>query len=83
MGVFAKSSPDEPTPNLQWHVQPLSLNSWDEPLDPFPGLTASVCNLQPTSRGAVTIHSPDTRDPPRIDPNYLATERDREVRRRV
>lgn len=79
MGVFARSSPAEATPDLQWHVQPLSLDAWDQPLDQFPGLTASVCNLRPTSRGTVRLQSPDTRDPPLIDPKFLDTARDREV----
>eukprot|EP00937_MAST-01D_sp_MAST-1D-sp2_P002467 g2467.t1 len=79
LGLFAKSSPERRTPDLQWHVQPLSLDSWDRPLHPWDGLTAAVCNLRPTSRGSVTITSPDVRMPPSIDPNYLATEEDRLV----
>ncbi|CAE8653358.1 unnamed protein product, partial [Polarella glacialis] len=50
LGLFAKSSPKVETPDLQWHVQPLSLDSWEKPLHPWPGLTASVCALRPTSR---------------------------------
>ena len=79
MGVFAKSSPEVATPDLQWHVQPLSLDSWKDPLHPWDGLTAAVCNLRPTSRGSITLTSPDSRVPPAIDPNYLATEEDRLV----
>lgn len=79
LGVFAKSSDAVKTPDLQWHVQPLSLDSWEEPLHPWPGLTASVCNLRPTSRGSIELTSPDSRDPPRIDPAYLQTEEDRAV----
>lgn len=78
LGLFAKSSPDV-RPNLQWHVQPLSLDSWDQPLHPWPGLTASVCNLRPTSRGEVRLESADIRDPPAIDPNYLSTSEDRKI----
>eukprot|EP00929_Paragymnodinium_shiwhaense_P080677 TRINITY_DN42095_c0_g1_i1.p1 TRINITY_DN42095_c0_g1~~TRINITY_DN42095_c0_g1_i1.p1 ORF type:complete len:622 (-),score=0.38 TRINITY_DN42095_c0_g1_i1:79-1944(-) len=79
LGVFARSSAAVKTPDLQWHVQPLSLDSWEEPLHPWPGLTASVCNLRPSSRGSLELTSPDTRDPPRIDPAYLQTEQDRTV----
>eukprot|EP00614_Pseudopedinella_elastica_P025601 CAMPEP_0172645794 /NCGR_PEP_ID=MMETSP1068-20121228/239913_1 /TAXON_ID=35684 /ORGANISM="Pseudopedinella elastica, Strain CCMP716" /LENGTH=579 /DNA_ID=CAMNT_0013460043 /DNA_START=292 /DNA_END=2032 /DNA_ORIENTATION=+ len=81
LGIFAKSSPEEQTPDLQFHVQPLSLEDLADPdsLHKFPGITASVCNLRPTSRGALTLRSPDTKDPPAIDPNYLDTPRDRAV----
>merc|ERR1711972_357024 len=79
LGVFARSSEFVKTPDLQWHVQPLSLDSWEEPLHPWPGLTASVCNLRPTSRGSIELTSPDSRDPPRIDPAYLQTENDKAV----
>jgi len=79
LGVFAKSSDAVKTPDLQWHVQPLSLDSWEEPLHPWPGLTASVCNLRPTSRGTIELTSPDSRDPPRIDPAYLQTQQDKDV----
>lgn len=79
LGLFAKSSEDVKTPDLQWHVQPLSLDTWEDPLHPWPGLTASVCNLRPTSRGTVALSSADSRDPPIIDPNYLSTENDRAV----
>merc|ERR1712187_487231 len=78
-GVFARSSEAVKTPDLQWHVQPLSLDTWEKPLHPWPGLTASVCNLRPTSRGSIELTSPDSRDPPRIDPAYLQTENDRAV----
>eukprot|EP00936_MAST-01D_sp_MAST-1D-sp1_P001940 g1940.t1 len=79
MGLFARSSPDVGTPDLQWHVQPLSLDSWTEPLHPWDGLTAAVCNLRPTSRGHVSLESPDPHCPPKIDPNYLDTENDKLV----
>ena len=79
LGVFARSSPAAATPDLQWHVQPLSLDSWEDPLHAWPGITASVCNLRPTSRGIVELGSADSRDPPRIDPRYLSTDADRRV----
>jgi len=65
--------------NIQYHVQPLSLNKFGEPLHPFPAFTASVCNLRPTSRGHVRIASPDSKAPPKITPNYLSTQEDRKV----
>jgi choline dehydrogenase-like flavoprotein len=79
LGTFAKSDPSRETPNLQYHVQPLTLAKFGEPLDPFPAFTASVCNLRPTSRGCVSIASPDPEADPIIKPNYLATEEDRWV----
>lgn len=79
LGVFAKSASNVSSPDLQWHVQPLSLDSWEQPLHPWPGLTASVCHLRPTSRGSVRLTSADTRDPPTIDPAYLSTTSDRAV----
>jgi len=79
LGVFAKSSPRYETPNVQFHVQPLSLEKFGEGLHPFPAFTASVCNLRPTSRGEIRLESPDPFAPPVIDPNYLSTEEDREV----
>jgi choline dehydrogenase len=79
LGAFAKSSPEYETPNLQYHVQPLSLDRFGEPLHPFPAITPSVCNLRPTSRGHVRIRSADPHEPPVIRPNYLATPEDRRV----
>ena len=55
LGAFAKSDPAQPTPNIEWHVQPLSLDKFGDPLHPFPAITPSVCNLRPTSRGWVRI----------------------------
>ena len=78
-GVFAKSDPAQATANLQWHVQPLSLDKFGDPLHAFPAFTASVCNLRPTSRGTVQIRSNNPLDAPAIDPNYLATAADRQV----
>ncbi|MCY3828830.1 MAG: GMC family oxidoreductase, partial [Rhodospirillaceae bacterium] len=79
LGVFAKSDPARATANLQYHVQPLSLDRFGEPLHRFPGLTASVCNLRPESRGTVALKSPDPKEPPAIAPNYLSTPADRQV----
>ena len=79
LGAFAKSDPSQPTPNIEWHVQPLSLDKFGEPLHPFPAITPSVCNLRPTSRGWVRIKSPDQATYPEIKLNYLSTPEDRKV----
>ncbi len=79
LGAFAKSRAGLQTPDLEYHVQPLSLDAFGEPLHDFPAITASVCNLRPESRGTVTLSSADPHVPPRIAPNYLATEGDRSV----
>jgi choline dehydrogenase len=79
LGAFATSSARHQTPNLQYHIQPLSLDKFGEPLHTFPGLTMSVCNLRPTSRGHVRLKSPAPTDAPAITLNYLATEEDRQV----
>ena len=79
LGAFAKSDPQQATPNLQYHVQPLSLDKFGEPLHAFPAFTASVCNLRPTSRGHVHLASADSYAAPKIVPNYLSTEQDRVV----
>ena len=79
MGAFARSSPDQVTPDLQFHVQPLSLERFGDPLHPFPAVTISVCNLRPTSRGSIHAGGPDPADPPVIQPNYLDTEEDGRV----
>ncbi|WP_244847544.1 GMC family oxidoreductase [Caballeronia sp. SL2Y3] len=82
LGVFAKSNPADASikrPDVQYHVQPLSLERFGEPLHAFNAFTASVCNLRPTSRGSIHITSPDAHTPPLIAPNYLSTDRDREV----
>jgi len=79
LGAFAKSDPSRPTPNIEWHVQPLSLDKFGDPLHPFPAITPSVCNLRPTSRGWVRIQSPDPDRFPEIKLNYLATPEDRRV----
>jgi len=79
LGAFVKSDPSRPHANLQYHVQPLSLRAYDQPPDSFAAFTASVCNLNPTSRGSVRIRGPRIEDAPRISPNYLATDADRRV----
>jgi choline dehydrogenase len=79
LGAFAKSDPSQPTPNIEWHVQPLSLDKFGDPLHPFPAITPSVCNLRPTSRGWVRIKSPDPAAYPEIKLNYLSTPEDRKV----
>jgi choline dehydrogenase len=79
LGGFAKSDPAHETANLEYHVQPLSLDRFGEPLHPFPAFTASVCNLRPESRGHVRIRDADARTPPAIRPHYLSTETDRRV----
>jgi len=79
LGAFAKSSPDKAWPDLQYHVQPLSLDAFGEPLHGFNAFTASVCNLNPTSRGTVQIRSADPGQAPAIAPNYLSTEEDRRI----
>jgi choline dehydrogenase len=79
LGAFARSDDSQPTPNLQYHVQPLSLEKFGDPLHGFPAFTASVCNLRPTSRGHVRIASGDSYAPPKITPNYLSTPEDRKV----
>ncbi|MDR5907173.1 GMC family oxidoreductase [Franzmannia qiaohouensis] len=77
--AFTRSSADYRHPNLEYHVQPLSLPAFGQPLHDFPAITASVCNLNPTSRGTVRIKSADPRQAPAIAPNYLSTEEDRKV----
>ena len=79
LGAFTRSSPDQPWPNIEYHVQPLSLDAFGEPLHAFPAFTASVCNLNPTSRGTVQIRSNRFEDAPAIAPNYLSTPEDRKV----
>ena len=79
LGAFVRSDPGQATPNLQYHVQPLSLERFGEPLHPFPAFTASVCNLRPRSRGRIDIRSADMRDAPLIDPDYLSDPEDLRV----
>ncbi|PWF55574.1 GMC family oxidoreductase [Massilia glaciei] len=77
LGAFARSTPAQATPDLEYHVQPLSLERFGEPLHAFPAFTASVCNLRPTSRGHVRIAGVDSYAAARITPNYLSTAEDR------
>lgn len=79
LGAFTRSDPSEPYPNIQYHVQPLSLDAFGEPLHAFNAFTASVCNLNPTSRGRVEITGLSWKDPPAIYPNYLSTPEDQKV----
>ena len=79
LGMFARSSPDYATANLQFHFQPLSLDKWGDGLHPFDAFTASVCNLRPSSRGTIRLASPDPHDAPLIAPHYLSTEEDLRV----
>ncbi|MDF1481076.1 GMC family oxidoreductase [Extensimonas sp. H3M7-6] len=79
LGAFTRSRPELAHPNLEYHVQPLSLDAFGEPLHRFPAFTASVCNLNPTSRGTVQIRSAQFTDAPAIAPCYLSTPEDRQV----
>ncbi|NYT84041.1 GMC family oxidoreductase [Pollutimonas harenae] len=79
LGAFTRSDPTQIHPNIQYHVQPLSLEAFGEPLHRFNAFTASVCNLRPESRGTVQIKSNKPDDAPAIAPNYLSTEADRKV----
>jgi choline dehydrogenase len=79
LGGFTKSDPSQGTANLEYHIQPLSLDKFGDPLHPFPAFTASVANLRPTSRGSVTIKSSDPRAAPAIRPGYLSTDIDRKI----
>ncbi len=77
LGAFTRSDPAQPHPNLEYHVQPLSLDAFGEPLHGYNAFTASVCNLNPTSRGAVQLKTPQPQDAPSIAPHYLSTDADR------
>jgi choline dehydrogenase len=79
LGAFTRSSPELPYPNIEYHVQPLSLDAFGEPLHSFNAFTASVCNLNPTSRGSVRIRSHKFDAAPAIAPNYLGTPEDRKL----
>ncbi len=78
-GMFTKSDPALATPDLEYHVQPLSTDRLGDPLHPFPAITVSVCNLRPESRGHCHITTTDTKVQPEIKLNYLSAERDRQV----
>ncbi|WP_341992202.1 GMC family oxidoreductase N-terminal domain-containing protein [Azorhizobium sp. AG788] len=79
MGIFTKSDPGQERANLEFHVQPLSLDKFGDPLHRFPAFTMSVCNLRPTSRGSIRLKSADPRAAPEIAPHYLTTAEDRQV----
>ena len=79
LGAFTRSDPTQDRANIQYHVQPLSLGKFGEPLHSFPAFTASVANVRPTSRGAITLKSADPSQAPAIAPNYLSTPEDRRV----
>ncbi len=83
LGGFFRSGPEVATPDLEFHVQPLSLDKFGDPLHRFPAFTASVCNLRPTSRGAVRIRDRDPATAPLIAPNYLSTDNDRQIAARA
>ena len=79
LGIFTRSDPARERANIQFHVQPLSLDKFGDPLHTFPAFTASVCNVQPSSRGFVRLRSTDPADKPVIKPNYLSTDEDRRI----
>jgi choline dehydrogenase-like flavoprotein len=79
LGLFTRSDPSRERANIQFHVQPLSLDRFGEPLHTYPAFTTSVCNLQPASRGSVRLRSADPADKPMIAPNYLSADEDRRV----
>jgi choline dehydrogenase-like flavoprotein len=79
LGIFTTSSPIFDRANIEFHVQPLSLNKFGEPLHRFPAITVAACNLRPTSRGTIRLRSTDPSAKPIISPNYLSTDEDRRV----
>jgi choline dehydrogenase len=79
LGIFTRSDPTQGRANIEFHVQPLSLDKFGDPLHRFSAITVAACNLRPTSRGNVKITSPDPAKPPSIKPNYLSTDEDRQV----
>ena len=79
LGAFLKSDPGQETENLEFHVQPLSLDKFGDPLHDFPAFTASICNLRPSSRGHIRIKSPDAAEAPSIMLNYLSSSEDQEI----
>ena len=76
LGAFAKSDSSQASANIEWHVQPLSLDAFGSPLHKYDAITPSVCNLRPSSRGSISITSTDPATAPAIRPNYLSTEED-------
>jgi choline dehydrogenase-like flavoprotein len=79
LGIFTRSGPEQERANIQFHVQPLSLDRFGTPLHRFPAITVSPCNLRPTSRGTVRLSNADPVSKPRITPNYLSTDEDRRI----
>ncbi len=79
LGIFTRSDPSQERANIQFHVQPLSLDKFGEPLHRFPAITVAACNLRPSSRGTIRLHSASPDEPPIIAPNYLSTGDDRQV----
>ncbi len=79
LGIFTRSDPAQARANIQFHVQPLSLDRFGTPLHRFPAITVSPCNLRPSSRGTVRLSAADPRSKPHIQPNYLSTDEDRRV----
>ena len=79
LGIFTRSDPSRERANIQFHVQPLSLDKFGDPLHRFPAITISACNLQPTARGTIRLRSRDAADAPLISPDYLSTDEDRQV----
>ncbi|WP_075219206.1 GMC family oxidoreductase [Acuticoccus yangtzensis] len=79
LGIFTRSDPQQARANIQFHVQPLSLDKFGDPLHTFPAITVSACNLRPTGRGTIRLASDDPAAPPLIAPNYLSTDDDRRV----
>lgn len=79
VGIFTRSGPEKATPDLQYHVQPVSLDKFGGGVHPFPAMTASVCNLRPDSRGSIHLRNADFRNGPSIRPNYLSARSDQEV----
>jgi choline dehydrogenase len=79
LGIFSRSDASMATPDLEYHIQPLSTDKLGDPLHPYPAVTVSVCNLRPQSRGTCHIRGTDPAEQPAIRPNYLSAERDRDV----
>jgi len=79
VGIFTRTAPHYASANVEFHVQPLSLDKFGEPMHTFPAITMSVCNLRPSSRGSVHVKSPDGHMAPAIQPNYLSTHDDQQV----
>ncbi|MCB1536213.1 MAG: GMC family oxidoreductase N-terminal domain-containing protein [Rhodoblastus sp.] len=79
LGIFTRSAAGKERADIEFHVQPLSLDKFGEPLHRFPAITVAACNLRPSSRGTLRIGSREIGATPRIAPNYLSTDEDRQV----